>query len=151
LRENRERLVALGVVHAWLFGSVARDAATSESDIDVMVDLDEGPTGRKPLFSAFEVGGIRTELTEIFGRPVVSSCAATPCGPVGGFGLRRKANCSMPSKKPGKVALAMKMIAGFRNALAHTYDDILDERVMLTIRDDLPALDAALARILDAK
>jgi predicted nucleotidyltransferase len=70
LRENRERLVALGVVHAWLFGSVARDAATSESDIDVMVDLDEGPTGRKPLFSAFEVGGIRTELTEIFGRPV---------------------------------------------------------------------------------
>lgn len=44
-----------------------------------------------------------------------------------------------------------KMIAGFRNALAHTYDDILDERVMLTIRDDLPALDAALARILVAK
>jgi uncharacterized protein with HEPN domain len=45
----------------------------------------------------------------------------------------------------------MKMIAGFRNALAHTYDDILDERVMLTIRNDLPALDAALARILEAK
>jgi uncharacterized protein with HEPN domain len=44
-----------------------------------------------------------------------------------------------------------KMIAGFRNALAHTYDDILDERVMLTIRDDLPALDATLARILAAK
>ena len=44
-----------------------------------------------------------------------------------------------------------KMIAGFRNALAHTYDDILDERVMLTINDDLPALDAALARILETK
>jgi len=42
------------------------------------------------------------------------------------------------------------MIAGFRNALAHTYDDILDERVILTIRDDLPALDAALATMLDA-
>lgn len=42
------------------------------------------------------------------------------------------------------------MIAGFRNALAHTYDDILDERVMLTIRDDLPALDAALAELLKA-
>ncbi len=41
------------------------------------------------------------------------------------------------------------MIAGFRNALAHTYDDILDERVILTIRDDLPALDAALAAMLD--
>ncbi len=98
LRENRERLVALGVVHAWLFGSVARDAATSESDIDVMVDLDEGPTGRKPLFSAFEVGGIRTELTEIFGRPG-SRRRRDALRPVGGFGLRRKANCSMPSKK----------------------------------------------------
>ncbi len=37
------------------------------------------------------------------------------------------------------------MIAGFRNALTHTYDDILDERVILTIREDLPALDTALA------
>jgi uncharacterized protein len=70
LRESRESLAALWVVHAYLFGSVARDAATSESDIDVMVDLDEGPTGRKPLFSAFEVGGIQAELTEILGRPV---------------------------------------------------------------------------------
>ena len=43
-----------------------------------------------------------------------------------------------------------KLIAGFRNALAHTYDDILDERVMLTIKDDLPALDMALAQMLAA-
>lgn len=42
-----------------------------------------------------------------------------------------------------------RMIAGFRNALAHTYDDILDERVILTIREDLPLLDAALAAMLD--
>lgn len=42
------------------------------------------------------------------------------------------------------------MIAGFRNALAHTYEDILDERVILTIREDLPGLDAALAAMLDA-
>jgi uncharacterized protein with HEPN domain len=41
------------------------------------------------------------------------------------------------------------MIAGFRNALAHTYDDVLDERVILTIREDLPALDSALAAMLD--
>jgi uncharacterized protein len=70
LRENRESLAALGVTHAYLFGSVARDAATANSDIDVMVDLDEGPTGRKPLFSAFDVGGIQSELTEILGRSV---------------------------------------------------------------------------------
>ena len=46
-------------------------------------------------------------------------------------------------------AIPANLIAGFRNALAHTYEDILDERVMLTIRDDLPALDAVLAKMLD--
>ncbi|HRE44360.1 MAG TPA: nucleotidyltransferase domain-containing protein [Terricaulis sp.] len=70
LRDNKESLSALGVTHAYLFGSVARDAATPSSDIDVMVDLDEGPTGRKLLFSAFDVGGIQAELTEILGRSV---------------------------------------------------------------------------------
>lgn len=70
LRQHRAQLAALGVTHAYLFGSVARDAATAESDIDVMVDLDEGPAGRKPLFSAFDLGGIQSELTAIFGRPV---------------------------------------------------------------------------------
>jgi hypothetical protein len=45
LRENRESLAALGVTHAYLFGSVARDAATAESDIDVVVDAEGG----KPL------------------------------------------------------------------------------------------------------
>lgn len=70
LRESRESLAALGVLHVYLFGSVARDAATSASDIDVMVDPDEGPAGRKPLFSAFDVGGIQRALSEIFGRRV---------------------------------------------------------------------------------
>ncbi len=43
-----------------------------------------------------------------------------------------------------------KLIAGFRNLLAHTYDDLLDERVILTIRDDLPAVDDALVRMSEA-
>jgi len=46
-------------------------------------------------------------------------------------------------------ALPAPLVAGFRNALAHTYDDILDERVILTIREDLPRLDAQLSAILD--
>ena len=70
LRQHRARLAALGVTHAYLFGSVAQDTASPDSDIDVMVDLDEGPGGRKPLFSAFDVGGIQYELAEIFGRQV---------------------------------------------------------------------------------
>lgn len=40
------------------------------------------------------------------------------------------------------------LVVGFRNALAHTYDDILDERVMLTIAEDLPKLDASLEQML---
>lgn len=35
-----------------------------------MVDLDEGPTGRKELFTAFDVCGIRIELREILSRSV---------------------------------------------------------------------------------
>lgn len=43
------------------------------------------------------------------------------------------------------------MISGFRNLLAHTYDDVLDERIILTIQHDLPALDAALASLMESR
>ncbi|MGE0665911.1 MAG: nucleotidyltransferase family protein [Sphingomonadales bacterium] len=58
------------MTHAYLFGSAARDEASAESDVDMMIDLDEGPNGRKPLFSAFDVGGIQYELARILGRRV---------------------------------------------------------------------------------
>jgi uncharacterized protein with HEPN domain len=45
-------------------------------------------------------------------------------------------------------AIPANLIAGFRNALAHTYEDILDDRVILTIREDLPDLDGRLERLL---
>jgi uncharacterized protein len=70
LHQSRPRLEALGVVHAYLFGSMALGTAGPESDVDLMVDLDEGPRGRKPLFSAFDVGGIQFELTKILERRV---------------------------------------------------------------------------------
>lgn len=70
LRQHQAALAALGVRHAYLFGSVARDEADDSSDVDLMVDLDEGVGGRKPLFSAFDVGGIRYELAQILGRSV---------------------------------------------------------------------------------
>ncbi|MEO7027767.1 MAG: nucleotidyltransferase domain-containing protein [Caulobacteraceae bacterium] len=70
LRANRPRLEALGVERLYLFGSFARDQAGAESDVDIMIDLDEGPHGRKPLFSSLDLGGIQYELTEIVGRRV---------------------------------------------------------------------------------
>jgi predicted nucleotidyltransferase len=70
LKQHRVRLGEMGVKHVYLFGSVARDAAAADSDIDIMVDLDEGPDGRKPLFSAFDIGGIQFEMARLFGKPV---------------------------------------------------------------------------------
>jgi|CXWL01.1.fsa_nt_gi predicted nucleotidyltransferase len=70
LKQHRDALAALGVKHAYLFGSVAADAACAGSDVDIMVDLDEGPGGRKPLFSAFDLGGIQSALVEIFNARV---------------------------------------------------------------------------------
>ena len=81
LKAHRSRLEALGVTRMFLFGSFAREAANVRSDVDLMVDLDEGPAGRKPLFSAFDVGAIQFELAEILGRRVdllVRSDAARP-------------------------------------------------------------------------
>ena len=54
----------------------------------------------------------------------------------------------IPAELLARHGIPAGTIAGFRNALAHTYDDILDERVILTIRDDLPALDMALTAML---
>jgi uncharacterized protein with HEPN domain len=56
----------------------------------------------------------------------------------------------IPSEALRENGIPANMIAGFRNVLAHTYDDILDDRVILTIRDDLPVLDEALAKMLAA-
>lgn len=70
LKRNCRRLEALGVRRMFLFGSFAKDRTDPRSDIDLMVDLDEGPEGRKPLFSAFDVGGIQYALTEMLGRRV---------------------------------------------------------------------------------
>jgi uncharacterized protein len=41
LRAHERELRLLGVSHAAVFGSVARGEATVESDIDVLVELDE--------------------------------------------------------------------------------------------------------------
>ena len=42
LRTHESELRLLGVSHAAVFGSVARGEAIADSDIDVLVELDEG-------------------------------------------------------------------------------------------------------------
>lgn len=56
----------------------------------------------------------------------------------------------MPADLLNAHGVPANLISGFRNVLAHTYDDILDDRVILTIREDLPPLDEALEKMLVA-
>ena len=46
-----------------VFGSTARGDADSNSDVDLLVDLEPGR-------SLFDLGGMLLELTEMLGRPV---------------------------------------------------------------------------------
>ncbi len=65
LREQEPSLRARGVVGASVFGSVARGEATTESDIDILVDLD--PSRHVSVFGLI---GIKHHLADVFGQPV---------------------------------------------------------------------------------
>ncbi len=61
LRNNRQELRRRGVLHAALFGSVARDEAKPGSDIDIMVEIaPDAPVG------LFEYIGITQYLADLF-------------------------------------------------------------------------------------
>jgi uncharacterized protein len=55
-------LKSRGIEHVYLFGSVARDAATDESDVDIAFDVRHGVP-----FDAFDMGGILMDLKEALG------------------------------------------------------------------------------------
>jgi predicted nucleotidyltransferase len=64
LRSHETDLRRLGVAHAAVFGSVARGDAGAESDIDVLVDLDEDRA-----IGIFEYARLRLYINELFDRP----------------------------------------------------------------------------------
>ena len=63
LRENRARLEELGVCRLRIFGSTARGEATSDSDVDVLVDFN-----RK--VGLFHLVDVRDTLEELLGTEV---------------------------------------------------------------------------------
>jgi len=65
LRTRRADLEHLGVIHASIFGSVARGDDRPDSDVDILVEVDPGVV--KSLFS---YGGIQQSLQEWIGRSV---------------------------------------------------------------------------------
>jgi predicted nucleotidyltransferase len=65
LREHRADLHARGVLHAGVFGSVARGTDKANSDIDVVVEIDYGKS-----FGTVGLIKLEEDLRNIFGRPV---------------------------------------------------------------------------------
>lgn len=63
LAEHREELAAMGAGSLSLFGSVARDEAGPDSDVDVLIEMN------RPL-DLFDLGGIQVRLEEIIGCKV---------------------------------------------------------------------------------
>ena len=68
LRANhRETILRLATEHGArnprIFGSVARGTATPESDIDLLVDLEQGR-------SLLDLGGLLMDLQKALGRPI---------------------------------------------------------------------------------
>jgi len=61
LRSLRPRLEARGIVRAGIFGSVGRDAASTRSDIDIVVTPEKGRR-----FDLIDLGGVQSLLEEGF-------------------------------------------------------------------------------------
>ncbi len=70
LAEHRDEIAALGVTSLSLFGSVARDEAGPESDVDVLVEV------QRP-FGLFRLFDLQQYLEGLLGRKVD---VATPDG-----------------------------------------------------------------------
>lgn len=65
LREREADLRAHGVTHAAVFGSVARNEQSAESDIDILVDLDPAIVS-----TIFDYAGVEDYVAGLFQSPV---------------------------------------------------------------------------------
>jgi predicted nucleotidyltransferase len=63
LKRHEAELKELGVEHLFLFGSVSRDDADDESDVDLFFDHPRGQLG------LYELMDVKQRAQEILGRP----------------------------------------------------------------------------------
>ena len=65
LRKHEPELRAAGIIHLRLFGSVARDEAADNSDIDLMADFD-----KSKRLTLVKVGSLQSRLADMLGGNV---------------------------------------------------------------------------------
>src|ERR1700685_4720174 len=65
LRQHEADLSARGIIHAALFGSVARGEVRPDSDIDIMIELDP-----EAKIDVFQYAGIKMYIEGLFEKPV---------------------------------------------------------------------------------
>jgi predicted nucleotidyltransferase len=65
IRDHQRDLANLGVLHAAIFGSVARGEDRENSDVDIMVEVDPAVVS-----GIFALGRIQSRLETWMGRPV---------------------------------------------------------------------------------
>jgi len=65
LRKHEPELRASGILRLSMFGSVARDEASQQSDIDLMGDFD-----RTKRLTLFDMAGLEVRLADILGTSV---------------------------------------------------------------------------------
>lgn len=64
IEAHAQELHALGARRIGVFGSFARESATSQSDVDVYVEFSEGMKTYDNFYAIYEL------LRELFGRPI---------------------------------------------------------------------------------
>jgi predicted nucleotidyltransferase len=65
LREHENELKSAGILRLALFGSVARDESSPDSDVDLMGEFD-----REKRLTLFDMAGLEIRLGEIIGTRV---------------------------------------------------------------------------------
>lgn len=83
LRYHEQELKAAGILHLRVFGSVARNEATTVSDVDLLADFD-----KSRRMTLVKVGSLQSRLSDVLGARVDLSSTEWMREPVKSKALR---------------------------------------------------------------
>ena len=121
-----------GIIKIGIFGSVARNEQTEDSDVDVCVEM------KKP--DLFTMVHIKDDLQELFGKSVDI------------VRLRKNMNPMLLSRiqRDGiYVWRSWKGVMGIRDIIAHHYFDIDESIVFDVVKNKLPGMLETINKIID--